>query len=349
MTVIFHICKTYIPDSYGGVETYIHNIFNNSTKFKHIILTAGSKKTHKKENIYYFKTSKKIRSDNISIDLIKFLYKNRKTISNIHFHSPWPSVEFFLIFFKFKIVVTYHSDIVHQKILYFFFKPFQRAFLKKSKCIIVTSKNYLESSTVLQKIKEKIKIVPIGLKYEKPYKVKNDNESELFKKYIIYIGNNRKYKGLELLKKLIEEKKYNFVLVGNNLEFLKGKNVKIYTNVSEHYKMYLISKSYFLILTSNLRSEAYGIVLLEAMMQGKPLLTSNINTGVSFINSNKINGLQFENNNYKDLLLKTETLYNFKIDKYKEYTKNNKKKYNKYFKLETMIESLDKIYLEFFK
>jgi len=338
-----------MPHSYGGVETYVYNLVEKSDKFNHIILTSGSNKTYRKKNIYYFKTSTNISSDNISFDLIKYIIKNRKRLKNIHFHSPWPTVEILLLFIKSNIVVTYHSDIVYQKILYFFYKPLQKIFLNKSKIIVSTSKNYIKSSEVLRKLERKVKNIPIGLKYIKPQSNLISKNKIKFKKYIIFIGNNRNYKGLYLLKKLINETNFNFILVGKNLNKLRNKNVQIFSNIDESLKMRLIKNSQFLVLTSNLRSEAYGIVIVEALMQGKPVLTSNINTGVTYLNKNKINGFQFQNNNYEDLLNKAIKLYYLDKKTYNKISKKNIDKYFRYLTLKKMNFELNKIYLRFFK
>tara|TARA_B110000858_G_scaffold5654_2_gene6362 strand:+ start:3960 stop:5009 length:1050 start_codon:yes stop_codon:yes gene_type:complete len=349
MTEIFHICKSYMPHSYGGVETYVNNATNDTSKHRHMILTTSPKRTYKRGNVYYFKISTTISSDNLSLDLILFIVKNRKRIQNIHFHSPWPTIEILLLLIKSNIVVTYHSDIVYQKFLYFFYKPLQKLFLNKTKVIISTSKNYTRSSKILKNYNHKVQDIPIGLDYVRPQAIKDVKRKIIFKKYIIFIGNNRNYKGLELLQKLIKEEKFNFILIGKGLNNLKNKNVQIFSHIAESFKMRLISDSHFLILTSNLRSEAYGIVLVEALMQGKPLLTSDLNTGVTYLNKNEVNGFHFRNNSYEDLLIKTKYLYDLDKDIYENISKNNVIKYKKYLTVKIMNDQLSQIYLRFFK
>ena len=347
MKKVIHIYKTYKPFSHGGVEEYIDSIINyQDSKYEHFLLSIGNVNhtSHKKK---IFKKSFSFNSDIVSLSLFFYLYKhvNKKNVI-LHLHTPWQSMELFLSIFSFEnIVVTYHSDIIRQKFINFFYKHIKIKLLKKNKIkkIIVTSKVYYETSKILQYLPEtKIAIIPIGIAgLASPLK-KTINKK---KKHILFIGSNRTYKGIDLLERLVKEKKFEIVIIGSNLEkFNNLKNVKVYEEVSDVHKEKIISESYFLLMTSTSRNEAFGIVLVEALRSGIPIISPNINSGVSWINKNNYTGYQYDTNNFDDMCDKINKL--MVIDEYKYQSMSNKAftRYERHFKLSKMIFEIERVY-----
>ena len=122
------------------------------------------------------------------------------------------------------------------------------------------------------------------------------------------------------------------------------RNIKLYEKINEEEKTKLIKESIGLILPSIDRREAYGLVLLEAASQKVPLISTEINTGSSFININKKTGLTFKPGNVRQLnkcimIIKN----NKKIRRY--FGLNAYIRYKKIFTLEKMIKS----YVNFYK
>ena len=87
----------------------------------------------------------------------------------IDFHHPFPLGDLALFLFrpKAKLVVHYHSDIVRQRILEFFFKHFILNTLKKAEKIIVSNPKLIKSSPYLQKFQEKCEVIPFGVDLKK--------------------------------------------------------------------------------------------------------------------------------------------------------------------------------------
>ncbi len=349
MKKIYHIYKTFYPNTYGGVETYIDSIISSKSKYNHILLSIGDLK-YTKKNIIIFNKSFSYSSDFISLTLFKFILKNiNKKKDLLHLHSPWPSMELFLLFFGYKnLIVTYHSDIIRQKVTNFFYKPLNKIFLEHcAKKIIVTSKKYLRTSRLLNKIsKSKLKIIPIGISSNPmPSNLKVDNR----KKQIIFIGSNRSYKGISLLIKIIKKIDQKFVCIGSNLDTLKKyNNVTVYHKISEVSKNKLLSDSGFLLMTSTSRNEAYGIVLVEALRSGLPLISPNIDSGVSWINKNNSTGYIFKTNDLNDVMRKIIKINNLNKKEYLNLKINARKRFEENFTLNTMIKDLNKLYEEVF-
>ena len=347
MKKIIHIYKTYKPFTQGGVETYIDSIISyKDSKFEHNLFSIGDV-NHTSQNIKIFKKSFSFSSDIISFPLFLYLYKNvNKKNVILHLHTPWPSMELFLNTLGFNdIVITYHSDIVRQKFINFFYKKINIKLLNRNKIkkIIVTSKIYYDTSKILKYIPgSKIEIIPIGIK-DLITPIKNSLGKK--KKSILFIGSNRSYKGVELLERLIKKKNHNIVIIGSYLKkFNKFQNVKLYEDICDKDKEKIISDSYLLLMTSISRNEAFGIALVEALRSGIPIISPNINSGVSWINKHNETGYQYETKNFDDMCNKINKLIKIDEYSYKNMSDNAKKRYERYFKLSEMITRVEKIY-----
>jgi rhamnosyl/mannosyltransferase len=220
-------------------------------------------------------------------------------------------------------------------------------FLKKSTKIICTSNKYLNSSNILKKFKQKVEVIPVGIEHKK---VKRNNKKKVDKEYFIFVGNFRSYKGIEFLIKVFIKNKINLKIISSEkisenskLIFNNYRNIKLYEKINEREKTKLIKESIGLILPSIDRREAYGLVLLEAASQKIPLISTEINTGSSFININKKTGLTFKPGNVRQLNNFIMTIKNNKkIRRY--FGLNAYARYKKVFTLEKMIKKYVNFY-----
>ena len=350
MKKVFHLYKTFFPYTHGGVETYIETIINSQSKFDHQILSIGNNKLSNSQRVIFKKTFN-YSSDIFSLSLCKFILNEIDRENDIiHLHTPWPTMEFFLSFLNFKkIIVTYHSDIIRQKFINFFYKYITIFFLKnKANKVIATSEMYYNSSEILKRVpKTNVSVIPIGIE-------DLDNsvnlEKDLRKNYILFIGSNRSYKGIPLLEELVRKEPKKFILIGSGLsKFNKYSNVKLYENISEEKKADLISKASILLMTSTSRNEAFGIVLVESLRSGIPIISPNLDSGVSWVNQDKLTGFIYKTGNLEDLKIKLKKIMELKFSKYKDLRYQARIRYEQFFKLNSMIKNLDQIYNEISK
>jgi rhamnosyl/mannosyltransferase len=224
-------------------------------------------------------------------------------------------------------------------------------FLYRSKYIIVTSKKYLNSSWVLKLFLSKIKVIPIGIDVSQ----NNLKKKNIFrkKKYFIFVGNLRNYKGLDFLINAFKILKYNLVILGNGklLNYVKTeiKNVdNIYhiKNANESTKIQLMRKSLSIILPSTDRRESFGVVLLEASFLKKPLITTNINTGTSFVNLHNKTGFICKPKCQKDIIKYCKIIYENSYLR-KKLGKNAHQRYLKYFTKDKMIKKYINLFNQF--
>jgi rhamnosyl/mannosyltransferase len=224
----------------------------------------------------------------------------------IHYHFPWPFAD--VVHFATRVhkpsVVTYHSDIVRQKVLLQFYKPLRNRFLASVDKIVATSPNYLATSDVLQRYREKVEVIPIGLD-ETSYAPPTDAKLRYWReragpKFFLFVGNLRYYKGLHVLLDALQGTEFRVVIVGSGpverellaqAERLKLSNVDFVGAVGDDDKIALLTLCHALTFPSHLRSEAFGISLLEAAMYGKPMISTEIGTGTSYVNVDGETGL----------------------------------------------------------
>lgn len=362
---ILHVYKTSFPESIGGIESFIHEISSKLVDEGHsvTVLTTSTNKTYSINidgyKIIFVKSLFVIASTPFSISYFYHYYKLSKNADIINFHYPWPFMDLVCILVpnKAKKVITYHSDIIRQKFLFIFYNPLRKLFFNKINRIIVTSKNYLQSSKILSKNSKITNVIPIGLD-EKNYfnNLKIDNffywKKILPMKFILFVGVLRYYKGLDLLLSAIKNLDINLVIAGSGPLEIKLKNrVKIekITNViftgkiSNEDKSSLISLCHCAVFPSNMRSEAFGVFLVEAAIFGKPLISSELGTGTSFINAHNESGLVIQPNSLESLRSSIIQIYN-NPQLTTLMGKNSRERYKKYFTSDIMTQEYIKLY-----
>ena len=196
-------------------------------------------------------------------------------------------------------LVTYHSDIVRQKFLLHLYRPLMQRFLGSVDRIVASSPNYLATSPVLQRYREKVTVIPYGLDKSRPNYAPADParldewHQRVGEKFFLFVGVLRYYKGLHILLDAAVGCDYPIVIVGAGpIEAeLKAhaarkqlRHVIFLGALPDQDKAALLTLCHALVFPSHLRSEAFGISLLEGAMYGKPMISSEIGTGTSFIN-----------------------------------------------------------------
>ncbi len=310
---ILHFYKTASPDSVGGIEQVIDQIGRGTARLgvkTDVLSLAPTAINHRVEyngyGLHRAKRDFQIASTGFSFSAFRLFSQLAEKADVIHYHFPWPFMDLvhFMVRPKKPTLVTYHSDIVRQRKLLKLYRPLEKKFLADVKHIVATSPNYLASSNVLSQYREKTSIIPIGLDKknypEPPEKKMRYWENRLGPKFFLFVGVLRYYKGLHILVEAAKGTNFPIVIVGAGpiSEELKAQAAKLGVSnlhflgyLSEEDKVALLKLSYAVLFPSHLRSEAFGISLLEGAMYGKPMISSEIGTGTTFINIHKETGL----------------------------------------------------------
>ena len=370
---ILQLGKAYPPVNLGGVEVVIQLLAEglNEKNIECDVLGVNDKYKFVIDNGKYggkvFRTRliKKAFSTLLSLQLISYLHKIRGKYDVIHVHSPDPmaALAVFLIRPKTKIVLHWHSDILKQKILLFFFNPILFWLMKRSELIIATSPNYVDGSDYLLKFKEKVKILPIGIDLSVETLVENDEIPSLpkEKKILFSLGRLAYYKGFEYLIQSLQylSDEYLLLIAGEGPERpklellisnLKLENkVKLLGKVDERMKTNLFNKCKLFLLSSIYKTEAFAIVQVEALAYAKPIISTRISgSGVDWVNLDQVSGITVPIRNPKAIADAVEFLIaDEKI--YQQFSHNARRRYEDNFTQEKMIDTVVDYYKELLK
>ncbi|CAK3665101.1 glycosyltransferase family 4 protein [Vibrio crassostreae] len=307
---VLHVYRTCYPETKGGLEQAIRYICKGSSEqgIKNTILTLGSENKEydfEGSRIIVVKKDFEISSNGFSFSLIRRFRKLSKQHDIIHYQYPWPTGDLLsLVAPKKPCLVSYQSDIVKQKLLKKIYQPLEQHFLTKVDRIIASSPQYAQTSENLIKYASKVDVIPLAID-ESTYPSVNENdlqkwENRVGRGFFLFVGVLRYYKGLQYLLEAAKLNGLPIVIAGDgperdNLEtYIKEHsltNVKLVGFISEEDKVALHSLSKAFVFPSHLRSEAFGISLVEAQMFGKPIVSADIGTGSSYVNANGETGL----------------------------------------------------------
>lgn len=310
---VLHFYKTYYPDSWGGIEQVIRQLCVGTGRLgvRNDVLTLTRERgpspiEFEGHTVHRMPLDFEIASTGFSFAAIRQLARLAREADVIHYHFPWPFMD--LAHFMARIdkpcVVTYHSDIVRQKNLLRVYGPLKRRFLRSIDTIVATSPNYLASSPVLKRFEHKTRTITYGLDktiYPRPPAALKDQwRARCGERFFLFVGVLRYYKGLHILLDAMANLDYPVVIVGagpieqelkQHAQRLGLTHVLFVGAVEELDKVALLELCYAMVFPSHLRSEAFGISLLEGAMYGKPMISSEIGTGTTYINIDNQTGL----------------------------------------------------------
>lgn len=359
-------------DVHGGVERHVASLLEGLSLKGHNIFNIVASKDGVYREIKYFNATVievpsfgKMMSTALSPQLIKKAIELHRSIKFdiFHFHYPDPlsSLASLLIDRKVPRIITWHSDIIRQKRALKIYRPLLNFELRRSKYIVAaTSSHFSSSEQIPLDIRnniEKCRVIPYGFFFDKnPIidsnifdKIKKDSRGRIV---IFSLGRLVYYKGFEIL--IDAASLYDCVVYiggsGPLKDFLQEKikemnlsdRVHLLGSLSEiEVNSYMHAADVFC-LPSVEKSEAFGIVQVEAMAFGTPLLTSYLGNGVNEVGIDGETGLFFKNKNSKDLAEKIEFFDKNRLN-LMEMSRNCKDRVN-FFDMDRMIEMHEEIY-----
>ena len=310
---VLHVYKTFLPDSVGGLENAIAQIALSTRRLgietRVLSLSRGGRPAVDKylcAEHYRYRETLSLASNAMSLQLLRRFGRHVQWADVVHYHFPWPFADLLHLVWRVRkpSVITYHSDIVRQRRLLALYRPLMRRFLDRVDRIVATSPNYLQTSEVLQSYADKASVIPIGLD-PACYPATDPRvlarwRQALGKDFFLFIGVIRYYKGLHILLDALAATPLPTVIVGSGPieQELRERarragmsHVTFLGQVPEEDKVALLELAAAVVFPSHLRSEAFGVTLLEGAMFGKPLISSEIGTGTSYVNIDGVTGI----------------------------------------------------------
>lgn len=245
----------------------------------------------------------------LSFSFIRLFRKAAKKADVIHIHVPFPLADAALLLsgFKGRVVVSWHSDVVKQKKLMTLYKPFMTKLLKRADCIITATKGHIDGSDYLPGFRSKCRIVPYGITPEdylsverKPVLTARLSDKRNVK--VFFTGRLVYYKGVDVLLRafaMTEGCELFIAGTGELEQSLRDFAKNGHMEKKVHFLGFLPDKELkqayadcdIFVLPSVAKSEAFGIVQLEAMVYGKPVINTSLPSGVPCVSVHGKTGL----------------------------------------------------------
>jgi len=310
---VAHVGKFYPPEYFGGLEAVVVGINDEIQKqglagAALVAALSGPTRT----DAYRGVTVRRVRSLGtlFSQPIVPSFASELRGLSAdvLHLHHPNPLGDLAVMGDRRPLVITQHSDIVRQAVLRPLYLPLlQRAF-RQAKVITVGSKGLLDTSNELAPFRDKARVVPFGIDPARfvPDAATLARADELRAAFggrpvVLAVGRLVTYKGFDVLIQAMSGLDAQLVIVGSGPEADRLRELTTHHSPLTTHLAGRVSDADLLAwyhacdifcLPSLTIAEAFGMVLLEAMACGKPLVTSRLPTGVSEVNRDGVTGLQ---------------------------------------------------------
>ncbi len=319
MKKFLSVCKRYSPEI-GGIEIVAEKIAKIAIEegYSSEIITFNNDNVMKEEIIENIKVSRlptifEKGSIRLSFKYKEMMKRKAKDTDLILFHFPCfqPEIDFLFKdkYKKIKKICFYHGHVIGQGLLSVLYnKIITRRFLDAMDIIIVTSPNIKNSSFLLRDYQEKIEVIPLFVNLKHFYYREDNKRKFLLNKFknkkekiVMYIGRLGRYKGLNYLVKSYKylDKEIGIVIIGEGPKEKEIKKLVDDLNLSNdilflNHVPYSELPSYYsaadvFVLPSD-SGEAFGLVAIEAMACGIPVITTELGTGTSYHNIDGVTG-----------------------------------------------------------
>ena len=283
----------------------------------------------------------------------------------IHIHMPNVSAFWCLLLSRLKFVpwvVHWHADVLGSqptriiRALYPFYSILERKLLKRASAIIATSPPYLENSKPLRNFRDKTTVVPLGIKelelVPPPTITSRDNTLNL-----LIIGRLTYYKGHRIVLKAMSTagvKNVHLSIIGDGqmarelrlmVEDLSlSDRVSFLGRVSDTELVEMIDSADAICLPSVEKTEAFGVVLLEAMRQAKPCVVSDVRgSGMSWVVQHDVTGYVVKSEDvdcWAKAIIDCQDKRNLR-----KMGENGKKRFESMFSIKPIAKKIEALYL----
>lgn len=305
---ILHLARYYAPTR-GGTETVLRQLCRGLTRHTEVMAVVtrdggqSERETLEGVEVVRLPSLGKWRGAPLSVGLVHAIRNSRADL--IHLHHPHPQGVLALLVSGMKVpwICWWHSDIVRQRVLGRLFGPFLKHFLSRCVRILVAGPQLIENTMRLEGFRERCQVVPFGIDpraYGQPDRQRVDELRQRYgSRLVLAVGRLVYYKGIEHLVAAMRNVKGQCVIVGDGplRERLETQVAQLglkdrvhLVGEADHLSPYYQACEVF-VLPSTAVSEAFGMVQLEAMACGKPVVNTSLRSAVPWVSQDKVTGL----------------------------------------------------------
>jgi len=307
---VLQIGKYFAP-SRGGIESHLRDLCSDldaSVDLKVIVANDSIRRARGSVDgidVLRLPRMMTLASAPICPSMIASVRREHADIVHLHLPNPAAAIACLLARPSGALVITWHSDIVRQRRLVRLYRPIERLLLRRCAAIVATSPAYIAGSPVLREHADRCHLIPFGISAEEFDEGRVDHATvrELRRRFgpkiILSVGRLVHYKGIKFLIRAMAKVGAKLVIIGDGplraeLEREAAANgvldrVIFLGEVDDNLVNYYHASDVFA-LPSCERSEAFGIVQLEAMACGVPVVNTSIDTGVPYVSPDGVTG-----------------------------------------------------------
>jgi glycosyltransferase involved in cell wall biosynthesis len=294
---ILHIGKFYPPHR-GGMETHLHDLAVRQAHAASVSVIVANSIARSEacdlEGVHINRVGRlgTIASMPICPGLIQAIRSSPADLVHLHMPNPGAAYAYLMSGHSGKVVITHHADTLGRRFLRRFSDPYVRRLMQRASRIIVTSSRYLDSSSELAPFREKCRVIPLGIGIEIPttadYAAGQKLREEYGDRLILAVGRLVPYKGFDFLIRAMKDVDARLILIGAGPQAADLAKLAVSEGVGDKLIMkgnvdalapYFCAACIFVLPSSN-RAEAFGIVQLEAMAAGLPVVNTDIDSAV---------------------------------------------------------------------
>ncbi|HEX5726186.1 MAG TPA: glycosyltransferase [Longimicrobiaceae bacterium] len=305
---VLHLGKFYPPDP-GGMESHVADLcaaLRAHVEVEVVVSGRGRRTVAERVDgvpVTRVGTLASVASASFSPGMVGAIRRARADL--VHFHHPNPPamLAYLASGHRGPLVVTYHSDIVRQRVLGALVEPVLHAFLRRARVIIASSPEYLATSPVLRKHASRCRVIPFGIDAAALRAGSAEEAAALRARYgprvVLGVGRLVYYKGFDYLIRALSSVGGHLLLAGDGPLRPALEREAAAAGVADRVtflgsvpdlRPYYHAADVF-VLPSVARSEAFGLVQLEAMACGVPVVNTRLGTGVEFVAPHGVAGL----------------------------------------------------------
>lgn len=325
----------FLDDRPGGIQSHVEHLFRamqGAVDYVHLVPTRDWSQS--RETLHGFPVIRKRGIDvdgtvAISPGLVAEAYRlsrsQRFDLVHLHFPDPMTHIASMAVPASIPRVISWHADIVRQRFLLTFYRPLLRIAARRAAAIIAPTVRHRDGSPILSQLADqsRIDIVPYGFDLDR-FTIPTSDAATLrarFRGPIVFtLGRHVSYKGLEVLIRAM-------ALVHEDVQLVLGGEGPLTAGLKEQARALGVAHRVHFVgmvppdqlpayyqacdvfcLPSVTAAEAFGIVQVEAMASGKPVVSTRLNTGVEYANLDGVTGFTVTPGNAVELAARLNLL-----------------------------------------
>jgi len=306
---VLHAFKVYLPDIHGGIPTAIQQILVGlSAACRASVLVTRDRGGPATLSVEGIPVRRSYSLGTLLSMPIAPLYplqfwRSARRVDLVAYHAPFPLVDLAVcVWFPRRcgLVVHWHADITERRRALPLVRAFIRQTLRRADRIIVSTPVMIERSEFLRPLAAKCEVVPFGIDtsyWGRLSPAEQDRVAELRRRYprlVVAAGRLVRYKGFATLISSFAKVDGQLVILGagplQNRLRAQIEELGLEDRVectgeryeTDDYKCLLHAARVFVLPSIN-AAETFGIVQLEAMACGCPIVNTSIPSGVSWL------------------------------------------------------------------